>query len=83
MICNNGRYRLLDHNLEQYWRERGVVPHAFPSGFDLSDPEIDFSGLARGLGVNTARVDKPAQVESAVGRMLADPGPFLVELRTA
>jgi benzoylformate decarboxylase len=82
VICNNGRYRLLDHNIEEYWRERDVPAHDFPSGFDLSYPEIGFTELARGLGTNALRVDKPAQVESAVRRMLTDPGPFLVDLIT-
>lgn len=83
VICNNGRYRLLDDNLEQYWRERGVAAHRPPSGFDLSRPPIDFCGLARALGVEAARVDKPEEVEDVVARMLAAPGPFLVDLRTA
>jgi len=80
VICNNGRYRLLDENIEQYWRERGVPSHDYPGGFDLTYPAIDFPALARSLGVNAVRVEKPTQVESAVRRMLTDPGPFLVDL---
>ncbi|NUR92833.1 MAG: thiamine pyrophosphate-binding protein [Nonomuraea sp.] len=82
VICDNRRYQLLDDNLEQYWRERGVESHPHPEGFDLSHPEIDFVRLARGLGVPAVKVDKPAKVEAAVGRMLAEPGPFLVDLVT-
>lgn len=82
VICDNRRYQLLDDNLEQYWRERGIASHPHPEGFDLAHPEIDFVRLARSLGVPGVKVSKPAQVESAVGRMLAEPGPFLVHLMT-
>ncbi|MGP3954843.1 thiamine pyrophosphate-binding protein [Nonomuraea sp. 3N208] len=82
VICDNRRYQLLDDNLEQYWRERGIVSHPHPEGFDLSHPEIDFVRLAASLGVPGVRVSKPAQVEAAVQRMLAAPGPFLVDLIT-
>lgn len=82
VICDNRRYQLLDDNLEQYWRERGVASHPHPEGFDLSHPEIDFVRLAKGLGVPAVKVAKPAQVESAVARMLAEQGPFLVDLVT-
>ncbi|WP_449064139.1 thiamine pyrophosphate-dependent enzyme, partial [Planomonospora algeriensis] len=82
VVCNNHSYRLLDHNIEQYWRERGVEPHASPRSFDLSRPELGFVDIARGFGVDGVKVDKPDQVEEAVERMFADDGPFLVDLRT-
>jgi len=82
VICNNHRYELLDLNIEQYWRERGIDRHDFPGGFDLSRPEIGFVELARGLGVPGVRVEKPEQVADAVRRMLAHTGPFLVDLVT-
>jgi benzoylformate decarboxylase len=82
VICNNGRYRLLDHNIDQYWRERGIPPHEYPGGFDLSQPEINFTGLAESLGVRALRVEKPTQVAGAVKSMLAHTQPFLVDLVT-
>ncbi|MGV9382568.1 thiamine pyrophosphate-binding protein [Nonomuraea sp. NPDC003707] len=82
VICDNRRYQLLDDNLEQYWRERGIAAHPHPQGFDLSHPQIDFVKLAASLGVPGVKVSKPAQVEAAVQRMLATPGPFLVDLIT-
>lgn len=80
VICNNRRYRLLDANLEQYWGELGIVPHAMPDAFDLSRPPIDFSGLAGALGVRGRRVERPEQVRQAVADMLAHDGPFLIDL---
>lgn len=82
VICNNHRYELLDQNIEQYWRERGIAPHAHPDGFDLSMPDIGFTDLARGLGVEAVRVREPSEVGPAVERMLAHDGPFLVDLFT-
>jgi benzoylformate decarboxylase len=83
VICNNRRYELLDHNIEQYWRERGIASHPHPGGFDLSRPEIDFTGLARSLGVPATRVQKPEEIGPAVRRMLDEPGPYLIDLITA
>lgn len=83
VICDNRRYRLLDHNLDRYWDERDIPAHRYPDAFDLSRPEIDFTGLAQALGVPAIRVDKPGQVGDAVRRMLAHSGPFLIDLDTA
>jgi benzoylformate decarboxylase len=82
VICNNRRYQILDNNIDRYWSERHIPAHGYPDSFNLSHPEIDFAGLARSLGVSAERVDKPAQVEAAVTRMLGHPGPYLVDLDT-
>jgi benzoylformate decarboxylase len=82
VICNNVRYELLDLNLEQYWSERGIPPHGHPEGFDLGRPPIGFTALARSLGVEAERVAEPGQIGPAVRRMLAHPGPYLVDLDT-
>ncbi|MFE9561224.1 thiamine pyrophosphate-binding protein [Streptomyces sp. NPDC006487] len=81
VVCNNRKYRLLDDNIAQYWREREIPQHGFPGSFDLSHPEIDFAALARSLGAGGMRVEKPDEAVAAVGRMLAHPGPFLVDIQ--
>ncbi|MFZ3496310.1 thiamine pyrophosphate-binding protein [Streptomyces sp. 5.8] len=81
VVCNNRKYRLLDDNIAQYWRERDIPQHGFPGSFDLSHPEIDFAALARSLGAGGMRVEKPDEAIAAVGRMLAHPGPFLVDVQ--
>ncbi|MCX4777128.1 thiamine pyrophosphate-binding protein [Streptomyces sp. NBC_01264] len=81
VVCNNRKYRLLDDNIAQYWREREIPQHGFPGSFDLSHPEIDFAALARSLGAGGMRVEKPDEAIAAVGRMLAHPGPFLVDIQ--
>ena len=82
VVCNNHRYELLNENIAQYWRERDIAPHRYPSMFDLSHPEIDFVGLAHALGADAFRVDKPDQVPDAVERMLGTRRPLLIDLLT-
>jgi benzoylformate decarboxylase len=83
VICNNHRYGLLDDNIAHYWRERGIAAHDFPRPFDLSRPELGFTEIARGHGVDAVRVEKPGQIGAALDRMLADDRPFLIDLVTA
>ncbi|WP_367130212.1 thiamine pyrophosphate-binding protein [Saccharothrix sp. HUAS TT1] len=80
VICNNGRYRLLDHNIDQYWREQGIEAHEPPSAFDLSKPAIGFTQLAASLGVPGRRVSRLREVDGAVAEMLSHDGPFLIDL---
>ncbi|WP_329565034.1 thiamine pyrophosphate-binding protein [Kitasatospora sp. NBC_01266] len=80
VICNNGRYRLLDLNIEEYWKTVGVEHHEFPGPFDLDQPAINFVKLAESLGVRAVRVEKPEQVAPAIHEALAHRGPFLIDL---
>ncbi len=82
VVCNNRGYRLLDLNIEQYWREREIPAHSFPRSFDLAYPDLGFVDIARGLGVEALRVEKHSQVEEAVERLLLDDRPFLIDLIT-
>ncbi|WP_248962181.1 thiamine pyrophosphate-binding protein [Sphaerisporangium perillae] len=82
VVCNNRGYRLLDLNIEQYWRERDIPLHAYPRSFDLAHPDLGFVDIARGLGVEAMRVEKQGQVEEAVERLLFDDRPFLIDLIT-
>jgi benzoylformate decarboxylase len=80
VVCNNGSYRLLQLNIDQYWKEQGIPKHDFPLSFDLSSPQLHFADLARGMGVAGVRVEKPWEVGPAIQQMLAHPGPFLIDL---
>ncbi len=80
VICNNGSYKLLKTNIQQYWRERGISEHDFPASFDLGRPEIRFDLLAQSLGVDAIRVDRPEQVGPAIDKALGTEGPFLIDL---
>ena len=77
IVCNNGSYRLLQLNIDQYWKEQGIEKHDYPLSFDLSHPALGFVDIARGFGVPAVRVEKPHEIKKAVEQMLAAPGPFL------
>ena len=47
-------------------------------GLDL--PGIDFVALAKGYGCESERVSLPAELEDAIKRLIAVPGPYLVEV---
>jgi acetolactate synthase I/II/III large subunit len=46
---------------------------------DLAHPPLDFTSLARGLGVPAARATTADELVAAIERSLAEPGPSLVE----
>lgn len=80
VVCNNSSYRLLQLNIQNYWKERKIPEHKFPLCFDLSHPPIKFDEIARSMGVSALRVEKPWEIEPAIKQMLAHPGPFLIDL---
>jgi thiamine pyrophosphate-dependent acetolactate synthase large subunit-like protein len=80
VICNNRSYRILKHNIQKYWAEREMDERDFPRPFDITDPNIDFATIAKGLGVESVRVETPNQVGPAIDRALAHRGPFLIDL---
>jgi benzoylformate decarboxylase len=83
VVCHNGRYHILDRNIQQYWRDAGIAEHDSPHSFDISFPDIKFAELARALGVSSARVEKPEEAAAAVDSMLATDGPFLLDVITS
>jgi thiamine pyrophosphate-dependent acetolactate synthase large subunit-like protein len=84
IICNNHSYRLLKLNLQDYWAAQGLKPQDFPASFpncfDLHEPDLDFVGLARAMGVPGHRVTQPAEIAPAIQTMLDQDGPFLIDL---
>ncbi|MBR8833779.1 MAG: thiamine pyrophosphate-binding protein [Stigonema ocellatum SAG 48.90 = DSM 106950] len=81
VICNNHSYQILKLNILQYWRERQIPEHDYPSSFNLCNPEIDFAELAQAMGVQAIRVEKPDQIGPAIQKALDHNGPFLIDLR--
>lgn len=80
VICNNRSYRILKLNILQYWQEQQIPLHDFPPSFDLCHPELKFDELARAMGVQAVRVERPEQIESAISQALLHNGPFLIDL---
>ena len=80
VILSNREYRILKHNVEVY-RERFDVPSNNPyPHMDLSSPEMDFSQMATGMGVPGVQISRPEEIEAAVQKALASPGPYLIDI---
>jgi thiamine pyrophosphate-dependent acetolactate synthase large subunit-like protein len=80
VVCNNASYRLLQLNIDAYWKEREIPAHDFPLAFDLSYPPLRFDEMAHSMGVSGVRVERPSEIAPAIRQMLAHPGPFLIDL---
>ena len=80
VVCNNRSYRILQYNIQQYWKEIEVPAHDLPLSFDLSKPEIRFDELARSMGVAAVRVERLEEIAPAIQQALAHDGPFLIDL---
>ena len=77
MIADNGRYSVLDMELDRVGAVAGG-PRA-RAMFDLTGPGIDFVALAAGLGVPGTRVETAEELTAALERAYAEPGPFLID----
>lgn len=80
IICNNGSYKLLELNIDEYWKEKGISNRKYPTGFDLTNYPIRFDLLAKSMGVEGTRVERPEEIDQAIDRMLSDDRPFLIDL---
>ncbi|MBP8294647.1 MAG: hypothetical protein KAX84_00980 [Burkholderiales bacterium] len=74
IIVNNRSYRIIKDRLVAM---RGT--DAFV-GMDLREPAIDFVALGAGMGLRTARVTLPAEIDGTLARLMAGAGPSLIEV---
>jgi benzoylformate decarboxylase len=78
VVPNNASYAILKAGmlgLGLASAKRGIYP-----GMDLVDPEIDYPGLARALGVRAERVEHPRELRDVLDACLAHDGPSLVDV---
>jgi acetolactate synthase-1/2/3 large subunit len=78
VLLNNKSYAILRHELANVGAQN--VGRKALDMLDLSRPDLDFVGLARGMGVPGERVDTMEEFNKAVARGLAHEGPYLVEV---
>jgi acetolactate synthase-1/2/3 large subunit len=78
LLLNNRSYAILRHELANVGAQN--VGRKALDMLDLSRPNLDFVSLARGMGVPAERVETMEEFNTAVGRGLATPGPYLVEV---
>jgi benzoylformate decarboxylase len=74
VIANNKGYRIIKQRLLSFHGNDNFI------GMDFEDPEIDFTGLARSLGMTAERITDPAAVRPALDAAIASGGPTLLDV---
>ncbi len=79
LVMNNGGYAIIKSGTRAQ-KQRAYETDTY-IGMDITDPEIDFVSLARGLGLGSAVASEPEELNSAVKTALAHDGPFLIDCK--
>ena len=80
VILNNREYRILKHNMDTYRQRFGAKPDRGYPNMDLVAPDLGFVDIARGMGVEGARVTTPGALRPALDKALAARRPFLLDV---
>jgi benzoylformate decarboxylase len=80
VILANREYRVLKHNLDIYRKRFDIGSNKPYPHMDLNNPELDFPGMAQGMGVAGELVEDPAEVGPAIARAFAADAPRVVEI---
>jgi len=76
VLLDNSSYAILNFELTRVGA--GTAGPKAHSLLDLSDPKLDFVGLARGMGVQATRAESSDELAAAFSQALVEPGPHLV-----
>ena len=74
VIANNGGYRIIKQRLLAFHGDDHYVD------MDFADPPVDFSGVAKSLGLEAIRISDPAELKSQLKAAFARPGAKLIEV---
>ncbi len=74
IIINNGGYRIIKQRLLAFHGDDNYV------GMDFVDPAVDFTGVAKSLGLEAMRITEPGQLKSALSSAFSRPGTKLIEV---
>jgi benzoylformate decarboxylase len=74
VIVNNGGYRIIKQRLLAFHGDDHYV------GMDFVDPPVDFSGIAKSLGLEAIRISDPAELKPQLKAAFARPGAKLIEV---
>jgi acetolactate synthase-1/2/3 large subunit len=77
VIMNNGSYAILNIELERVGAEK-AGPKA-KAQLDISQPEIDFVSIAKGMGMPAERTRTAEEFNSALERAFREKGPHLID----
>ena len=74
VIVNNGGYRIIKQRLLAFHHDNHFV------GMDFVDPPVDFTGIAKALGLEAIRITKAKDVTPALVSAFGRPGAKLIEV---
>ena len=74
VIADNGGYRIIKERLKSF---HGVERY---TGMEFKDPPIDFTGLARAMGVPAMRITDPDDIGPAIAESTRRDGPTLLDV---
>jgi benzoylformate decarboxylase len=74
VIANNGGYRIIKQRLLAFHGDDHYV------GMDFVEPKVDFTGMAKSLGLEAMRITDPGQLKSALSSAFNRPGAKLIEV---
>ena len=74
VIANNGGYRIIKQRLLAFHGDDHFV------GMDFADPLVDFTGLAKSLGLEAMRISDPAELKPKLSSAFKRPGAKLIEV---
>lgn len=77
LICANGRYQILDTELQRAGLRAGPALSAMT---DLTNPPINWVSVGHGLGVPSSTARTADELVSQLRRALAEPGPHLIKM---
>ena len=77
VILNNRCYRIIKDRLVSLRHSERFV------GMDLTRPEIDFVGVAQGLGVSACRITDPQALAGAIQTAIRSGSPNLIDVVVA
>lgn len=74
VIVNNGGYRIIKQRLLAFHGDDHYV------GMDFVDPPVDFTGLAKSLGLEAMRITEAGDLKSKLASAFKRPGAKLIEV---
>jgi benzoylformate decarboxylase len=74
VIINNGGYRIIKQRLLAFHGDDHYV------GMDFVDPPVDFTGIAKSLGLEAMRISDPKELKTKLSSAFSRPGAKLIEV---
>jgi len=74
VIANNGGYRIIKQRLLAFHGDDNYI------GMDFADPPVDFSGMAKSMGLEAIRISDPKDLKSTLASAFNRPGAKLIEV---